>query len=51
MFSVDEIDRALAAVREDRVEFGDDLLGRLEARVIAVQLGDVAEFAAVGAAA
>ncbi len=48
---VDEIDRADDAGIDQLVEFGDDLLGRLQPRHAAVEAGDVAELAFVGAAA
>jgi hypothetical protein len=48
---VDEIDRVGDAAFAQLVEFGDDLLRRLQARIAAVEAGDVAEFALIGAAA
>ena len=48
---VDKIHRAANAGVDHRVELGDDLLGLLVARLAAVKRRDVAEFAAIGAAA
>ncbi len=48
---VDEIDRVGHSAFAQLVEFGDDLLRRLETRIAAVQSRDVAEFALIGTAA
>src|SRR6185437_15720407 len=48
---VDEIDRAGDAAFEQLVQFGRDLLGRLQARVAAVQSRNIAEFALIGTTA
>jgi hypothetical protein len=48
---VDKIDRGLDPGCEQRVELGENLLRRLEARLTAVERRDVAEFAAIGASA
>ena len=48
---IDEIHRAGHAAFEQLVEFGDDLLRRLEARIAAVETRDVAELALIGTAA
>ena len=48
---VDEINRASDAAFAQFVEFGDDLLRRLQARVAAIEAGDVAELALIGTAA
>ena len=47
---IDEIDRAHDAAFEQLVEFGGDLLRRLQPRIAAVEAGDVAEFALIRAA-
>jgi hypothetical protein len=48
---VDEIDRVGHAAFAQLVELGDDLLRRLQARIAAVEAGDVAELALIGTAA
>ncbi len=48
---IDEIDRAHDAAFEQLVEFGDDLLRRLQPRIAAIEARNVAELALVGAAA
>ncbi|MEY9448104.1 ribosomal protein S3 [Bradyrhizobium diazoefficiens] len=48
---VDEIDRVGHAAFAQAIELGDDLLRRLDARVAAVEAGDVAELALIGTAA
>ena len=48
---VDEIHRVGDAAFAQFVEFGDDLLRRFQARIAAVEAGDVAELALIGAAA
>ncbi len=48
---VDEIDLADDAAGQQFVEFGDDLFGRLDSRDAAIEAGNVAEFAAIRAAA
>ena len=48
---IDEIHRVGHAAFAQLVEFGDDLLRRLEARIAAIEAGDVAEFALIGTAA
>lgn len=48
---IDEIDRARHPAFQQLVEFGDDLLRRLQTRIAAVKTGDVAEFALVRAPA
>ena len=47
---VDEIDRADDAALQQLVQLGDNLLRPLQARVAAVQPGNIAEFALIGAA-
>src|SRR5439155_8353961 len=48
---IDEIHRAGHPAFEQFVEFGGDLLRRLETRVAAVETGNVAELALIGATA
>src|SRR4029077_15980671 len=48
---VDEIDRTADATCEQLVEFGGDLLRRLQARIAAIESGDIAEFALIGTSA
>jgi hypothetical protein len=48
---VDEIDRTADSAFEQFVEFGGDLLRRLQPRITTIQAGDVAEFSLIGTAA
>ena len=47
---VDEIDRPAQPAFEQLVELGDDLLRDLQPRIAAIEAGDVAELALIGAA-
>jgi len=48
---VHEVDGADRSAGDDLVELADDLLGSFQPGIVAVEFGDVAELALVGAAA